>query len=68
MPDKGGGRGEEKTNEKKKERGEVARQKDESAVRRKRRGRLKDKELAGKTLQKFRNETTLVMKCCQSES
>ncbi|XP_033965480.1 uncharacterized protein KIAA2012 homolog [Pseudochaenichthys georgianus] len=46
MPDKGGGRGEEKTNEKKKERGEVARQKDESAVRRKRRGRLKDKELA----------------------
>ncbi|XP_010777000.1 uncharacterized protein KIAA2012 homolog isoform X2 [Notothenia coriiceps] len=46
MPDKGGGRGEEKTNEKKKERGEVARQKNESAVRRKRRGRLKDKELA----------------------
>ncbi|KAK1903197.1 putative protein KIAA2012 like [Dissostichus eleginoides] len=43
---KGGGRGEEKTNEKKKQRGEVARQKDESAIRRKRRGRLKDKELA----------------------
>lgn len=49
-----GERGEVKMNEESEERGEVSRQKEESAGR-KRRGRLKHKELiVGKTFQLFR--------------